>query len=434
MKTLSTKSQNIQKILDQIQFCRSKAGDVATVVRPILEAIRSQGDQALCEYTKRFDRWEASANKLQVSHEEVQAAYEKVDTNTLTSLKQALANIKKVHSGMLVKKTPVVESMPGVKVWGEFRPIEKVGLYVPGGKAAYPSTVLMLSVPAKVADVQQIVMCTPAGPDGTANPVVLVAADLCGVTEIYKVGGAQAIAAMAYGTNTIPKVDKIFGPGNAYVTTAKQIVSGEGTCAIDMPAGPSEVCAIVNDDANPEWIAADLLSQLEHGEDSQAILVCFSEEIAEKIGESMRKQMDLLPRKIIIEKAMGISFTVVVQNETEACAVINGYAPEHLEIALGNIESEEDFSKKINNAGSIFLGALTSEPLGDYASGANHTLPTSGFAKAYSALSAASFGKMLQVQRVDTEGLKNLRNIVENLANAEGLQAHARAISIRFDS
>ena len=434
MKILSTQSQDIPQILTQIQSCRSKAGDVSEVVRPILDDIRSRGDEAVCDYTNRFDQWEASPTRLRVTSDEIQKAYEQIDEVVLDSLKQAMQNIEKVHTGMLVQKTPVIESMPGVKVWSEFRPVEKVGLYVPGGKAAYPSTVLMLGIPAKVAGCQQVIVCTPAGADGQCNPVVLVAADLCGITEIYKVGGAQAIATMAYGTETIPKVDKIFGPGNAYVTTAKQMVCGEGDCAIDMPAGPSEVCVLASDEANPNWVAADLLSQLEHDEDAQALLVCFSQKMANQVKACMLEQMKRLPRQAVVAESIKISFAVIVQNETEATELINGYAPEHLEIVLKSVEAEEKMSRTINNAGSIFLGALTSEPLGDYASGANHTLPTSGCAKAYPALSASSFGKMVQLQRVDQTGLDNLRGTVETLANAEGLQAHARAISIRFDS
>jgi histidinol dehydrogenase len=416
----------------EITDSRSKSSDVSAVVKPILADIAANGDKAVLKYVERFDSFNFGELKnARVTEEETKAAYKVISKEVIDSLKQAKANIEKVHSGMLIRKTEIVESMPGVKVWSEFRPIENVGLYVPGGTAAYPSTMLMLGVPAVVAGAKNIVICSPADENGKANPAVLVAADICGIKNIYKIGGAQAIAAMAYGTETIQKVDKIFGPGNAYVTAAKQLVSGDGQCAIDMPAGPSEIAVIANETANPAWIAADLLSQLEHDKDSQAFLVTFSQEFANKVIEEVKKQMQLLPRKAIIEKSFAASFAVVVENEEKAVEVMNQYAPEHLEIILGDSEKELNLSKKINNAGSIFLGPLCSEPLGDYATGANHTLPTSGFAKAYSSLSAAAFGKMIQIQTVNQEGFNNLASIVEILAEKEGLAAHARAITIR---
>ena len=286
----------------------------------------------------------------------------------------------------------------------------------------------MLGIPAKIAGCTEIVLCVPPGKDGKVSSVVLVAADMCGISKIFKVGGAQAIAAMAFGTESIPKVSKIFGPGNNYVTTAKMLVYGEVN--IDMPAGPSEVLVFADITANPAWVAADLLSQLEHGEDSQAILVTESKIVANQVLAEIGKQTKNLSRKEIIKQSLQKSFIVVVASDVEACELINEYAPEHLEIISKN---ENKILKKINNAGSVFLGPYSSEPLGDYATGSNHTLPTSGYAKMFSALSVESFGKKMQIQRVSKEGIKKLRTTVEVLATREGLGAHKNAISIRFN-
>lgn len=432
MKVLSTNDLSLAEILKQIQGVRSKAEDVASVVQPILDAVRTNGDGAICELTSKFDRWEATPSGLRVTREEIEAAYEDVDAKLLKSIRAAAKNIQNFHEGILKKKEPVIETQPGVNVWREFRPVPSAGLYVPGGKAAYPSTVLMTAIPAKAAGVPELVMCTPAGPGGKCNPVVLVAADICGVDQIYKLGGAQAIAAMAYGTDMIPKVSKIVGPGNAYVTTAKIMVFGE--VDIDMPAGPSEVAVIADSRANPDWVAADLLSQLEHGEDSQAVLVTDSAAFIEAVQGAMDEQMALLPRVEIVKESREISFAILTSDMNEAVRLMNGYAPEHLEIMLANESEENALADQIMNAGSVFLGAYSSEPLGDYATGANHTLPTSGAAKMFAPLSTDSFGKMIQFQRVSKEGISGLREIVETLAEAEGLQAHGRSVSIRFDS
>ena len=287
----------------------------------------------------------------------------------------------------------------------------------------------MLGAPAQVAGCKEVIICTPVDKKGKCNPAVLVAADLCGIQKIYKVGGAQAIAAMAYSTETIPKTYKIFGPGNQYVTTAKMLVYGE--VAIDMPAGPSEVLVIADETANPSWIAADLLSQLEHGEDSQSVLLTKSQSFAERVISSMLEQIETLSRKDIIKTSFKRSFAVICKTDEEICLLANDYAPEHLEIDTKN---EAYFLKRINNAGSIFLGKYTSEPLGDYATGSNHTLPTSGFAKMFPALSTESFGKMMQVQKVSKQGIRNLKDITETLADSEGLDAHKRAVTIRFES
>lgn len=426
MKILQTTQQDIPEILAEIAGQRSMPGDVRPIVEGIIQQVKTGRDALLYALAKRFDG--VKLTTLTVTKEEIKAAYKQVSPAVVASLKQAIKNIRKFHTAALTKKGKVVETMPGVQVWTEFRPIEKVGLYVPGGKAAYPSTVLMLAVPAKVAGCREIVICTPPSKDGTCNPGVLVAADLCGVSKIFKVGGAQAIAAMSYGTETIPKVYKIVGPGNQYVATAKMCLYGE--IDIDMPAGPSEVQVIADKNANPEWVAADLLSQLEHGEDSQALLVTFSAEYAQIVIAAMERQMKTLPRKAIIQESFARSFAVVVRSTKEAIAVTNGYAPEHFEIVVK--KGEKKILAGVNNAGSIFLGPYTSEPLGDYATGANHTLPTSGYAKMFPPLSTEAFGKQVQVQRVDKKGITALKEIVETLADCEGLQAHGRAITIRF--
>lgn len=431
MEFFTTQTESIDSILNAIQGSRSKASDVEDIVGPILEGVRKQGDAYVCELTSKFDKWEATPENMQVTPEEIKAAYGMVDDKLVDAIRAAAKNVRTFHEGILRKKEDEIETQPGVKVWREFRPVPRVGLYVPGGKAAYPSTVLMTAIPAVAAGVPEVVMCTPAGPGGECNPVVLVAADICGVETIFKVGGAQAVAAMAYGTEKIAKVQKIVGPGNAFVTTAKIMVFGE--VDIDMPAGPSEVAVIADASANPAWVAADLLSQLEHAEDSQAVLVTDSAELLEAVQKEMTAQTAELPRKAIIEEARKISFAILVQDMDEAVELMNGYAAEHLEIMMETEEQENVISDRIMNAGSVFLGKYSSEPLGDYATGANHTLPTSGFAKMFAPLSTDSFGKMVQFQRVSQEGIAGLKDTIAVLTEAEGLQAHGRSVSIRFD-
>nr|NIQ37679.1 histidinol dehydrogenase [Pseudomonadota bacterium] len=339
----------------------------------------------------------------------------------------AKRNVERFHRSHVRKREKSVATEKGVSVWREFRPIERVGLYIPGGKAAYFSTVLMLAVPAQIAGCREIIMSTPPSKDGQCNPAVLVAADLCGIEKIYKIGGAQAIAAMAFGTETIPRVYKIFGPGSHYVTTAKLMVYG--VVGIDMPAGPSELVVIADESAEPRWIAADLLAQLEHGEDSQGVLVTPSKICAERVTQEIKRQISGASRREIIRDSLRNSYVVIVKSIDEACAIANEYAPEHLGIIAKN---GAGILKKIWNAGSVFLGGYSSASLGDYATGANHTLPTSGFARMFSPLSTQSFGKMMQVQKVSQEGIKNLRETVETLAIGEGLEAHRDAINIRF--
>jgi len=425
MKILSLKNSTLESVLRTIKARQSKKADVEETVSDILARVRAEKDAALFALTKQFDG--ADLKTLAVSKQEVAAAYKEESKEFVAALRVAKANIEKFHTAMLKKKERAVTTTKGVKVWREFRPIERVGLYIPGGKAAYPSTVLMLAIPATIAGCKEIVLCVPPGKDGKVPSAVLVAADMCGVSRICKVGGAQAIGAMAYGTESIPKVSKIFGPGNAYVTAAKMLVFGE--VAIDMPAGPSEVLVVADDTANPAWIAADLLSQLEHGEDSQAVLVAFSDAFAQQVEKEMVRQTKELPRRQIIEKSLQNSAAVIVENVTQACELVNEYAPEHLEIVSAK---ESEILSRINNAGSVFLGQYSSEPLGDYATGSNHTLPTSGYAKMFPPLSVESFGKMVQIQKVSKAGLQNLKDTVEVLAAREGLDAHKNAVSIRF--
>lgn len=427
MKILSTQSDSISSILAQLRSGRSKSEDRTAAVKNILDEVKENGERALFRLTKKFDGVELK--ELKVQKAEIKNAYKKIEGETLLALTRAKENIEIFHTQMMRAKEKVVESEEGVKIWREFRPIEKVGLYVPGGKASYPSTALMLGVPARIAGCKEIVMCIPPAKDGSVLAETLVAADLCGITKIFKVGGAQAIAAMAYGTESIPKVSKIFGPGNAYVLTAKMLVYGE--VDIDMPAGPSEIAVIADETANPAWIAADLLSQLEHGEDSQALFVTTSRLLAEKVIKEMVEQTDVLPRASIIKESFKKSFAVIVRSINEAAEIINEYAPEHLEIVTKN---PGPLLKKINNAGSVFLGPYACEPLGDYATGANHTLPTSGFAKMFPPLSTESFGKMMQIQKISKQGITRLRKTVETLAKTEGFEAHARSVAVRFDS
>lgn len=401
------------------------------IVTNIINEVKDKGDEALIALTQKFDCPEVNLSNLKVSQQEIDEAFDSLDSNLKEALQKAAKNIRNFHAAQLKVKDAEIEQN-AVKLWREFRPIERIGLYVPGGKATYPSTVLMLGVPAKVAGCKNIVMCTPVNKDGKCNSNVLAAAKIAGISEIYKVGGAQAIAAMAYGTGTIPKVYKILGPGNSFVTEAKTQVSQ--IVAIDMPAGPSECLIIADEKQNPSWIAADLNSQLEHGEDSQCVLLTLSEDFANQVVNEMQKQIDLMPRKEIMRKSFDISLAFVVNDLDQASLIANMYAPEHLEIVLENENLEQQVLKQINNAGSVFLGKYSSEPLGDYATGTNHTLPTSGFAKMFSGLSMDSFGKMMTVQRVSKEGIENLRNIVKVIGTSEGLDAHVNSVEVRFKS
>ena len=343
------------------------------------------------------------------------------------AIQQAKSNIEKFHRSQ-IEELKVIETMPGINCWRRSVGIEKVGIYIPGGSAPLFSTVLMLAIPAVIAGCKEIILCTPPSKDSSINPAILYTANLCGVKKIFKVGGVQAIAAMAYGTETIPKVFKIFGPGNQYVTAAKQLIQKEGI-AIDMPAGPSEVLVIADETAVPEFVAADLLSQAEHGADSQVILLITCEEDAEKIQLSIKEQLQKLPRKEIAEKALANSKIVLLNSIDEAIDLSNLYAPEHLILSY---EKAEEFTGKIISAGSVFIGNYSPESVGDYASGTNHTLPTNGYAAMYSGVSVDSFVKKVTFQQLTKEGLTNIGNTVMQMAEAEGLDAHKNAVAIRL--
>ncbi len=389
-------------------------------VMPVLAKVLANGDAALREYALSFDN--IMLNEFEVFPEEWQKASDKIDTALKEAIDVAYRNIHLFHTAQISEPT-VIETMPGVKCWRKSVGIEKVGIYIPGGTAPLFSTVLMLAIPAQIAGCKEIVLCSPSN-----HPAIYYAAKLCGVTRVFRVGGAQAIAALAYGTESIPKVYKIFGPGNQYVTAAKQLVSKEGV-AIDMPAGPSEVAVLADHTANPVFLAADLLSQAEHGTDSQVVLVCTDEGILKQTEDELNRQLALLPRKELAQKALSTSKMILVADIGEGIELLNEYAAEHLILA---VENPETVASKISNAGSVFLGHFTPESCGDYASGTNHTLPTNGFAKAYSGVSLDSFVKKITYQSISEEGLQSLGNTVITMAEAESLRAHANAVRVRL--
>jgi histidinol dehydrogenase len=397
-----------------------------SAVRNILNRVKKSGDSALRELTLQFDK--AKIETIEVSEQEVQDAISSLSSELKKAIEVAAANIRKFHASQK-REDLTVETMPGVTCWRKAVPINRVGIYIPGGSAPLFSTVLMLGIPAKLAGSEEIILCTPPDKNGNINAAILFAAKLVGVTRIFRAGGAQAIAAMAYGTESIPNVYKIFGPGNQYVTKAKQIITEEGV-AIDMPAGPSEVLVFADDSAIPSFIAADLLSQAEHGEDSQVMLVLPNEKMLPAIQEEIQKQLHKLPRRSIAEKALQSSRVVVLSNEAIAIDFINEYAPEHLILM---IKSTETVISKIINAGSVFIGNYSPEAVGDYASGTNHTLPTNGFAKAYAGVSLDSFMKYITYQKITEEGIKNIGPVVEQMAAAEDLLGHKNAITIRLE-
>ncbi len=395
------------------------------IVQSILFDVKKNGDSAIKKYTKEFDK--VDLNDLLVSEDEFFEAEKKVSADLKSAIQLAKSNIEKFH---LCQKedVKVVETTSGVICWRKSLAIEKVGLYIPGGSAPLFSTVLMLGIPAVLAGCREVVLCTPPDINKKINDVILYTAKLVGIRNVYKVGGVQAIGAMAFGTETISKVHKIFGPGNQYVTCAKQLVNKEGT-AIDMPAGPSELAVLADGTCLPEFVAADLLSQAEHGTDSQVILVSTDGNVIDKIIEELGKQVALLPRVDIAMKALENSKAILVKDKEEAIDLLNEYAPEHLIIACSD---DEMLAEKVINAGSVFLGNFSCESAGDYASGTNHTLPTNGYAKAYSGVSLDSFVKKITFQKLSEAGLKNLGNAIELMAEAEGLIAHKNAVSIRL--
>ena len=413
---------------DWPSLVKRPALDVTTLfdtVRTVLNEARSEGDAAVKRYEEKFDK--VTLSGLQVSEEEIKEARELVSEDLKQAIRTAKANIEKFHASQRFTGQKV-ETTSGVTCWQKAVAIEKVGLYIPGGTAPLFSTVLMLAVPAHIAGCKEIVLCTPPNREGKVHPAILFAAETAGVSKIFKAGGIQAIAAMAYGTESVPKVYKIFGPGNQYVTAAKQLVSLKDV-AIDMPAGPSEVEVIADGTANPDFIAADFLSQAEHGADSQAMLVTSAESIVSPVVDAIQQQLSELSRKDITAKALEHSRIIVLKDEQEVIAFTNMYAPEHLIIQT---ENYAHIAEQIENAGSVFMGPYTPESAGDYASGTNHTLPTNGYAKAYSGVNLDSFIKKITFQEITAEGIKNLGGTIQTMAGNEQLDAHRNAVTIRL--
>ncbi len=401
--------------------------DIEETVNTIFEEIKAEGDTAIRNYTEKFDK--VQLESFLVSKEEIEVASTKVSEELKQAISLAKSNIERFHTAQKTEKV-ALETMPGVLCWQEKKPIQKVGLYIPGGTAPLFSTILMLAVPAKIAGCKEIILCTPPDQKGKINPTILYTAQRCGVTQIFKVGGIQAIAGMTFGTDTIPKVYKIFGPGNQYVTVAKQIATKYGV-AIDMPAGPSELLVVADDSANAAFVASDLLSQAEHGIDSQVVLVSTSEKLLNDVAVEIENQIQSLPRKAIAEKAIGNSKLILIDNDENAIDLINEYGPEHYIVC---VENEEIFIENTVNAGSVFIGNYTPESAGDYASGTNHTLPTNGYAKQYSGVNLDSFMKSMTFQKISEEGILGIGNAIELMAEAEGLQAHKNAVTLRLKS
>jgi len=399
--------------------------DIETTVTQIFEDVQRNGDQAIAKYTQLFDGVELASNTVTI--EEVEAASAKISTELKQAIQQAKTNIETFHSAQKTKKVSV-QTVAGVNCWQEKRAIQKVGIYIPAGTAPLFSTVLMLAVPAQIAGCKEIVLCSPPNKDGKIANEILYTAQLCGVTKIIKVGGIQAIAGLTFGTASIPQVYKIFGPGNQFVTVAKQLATKYGV-AIDMPAGPSELLVVADDTAKASYVASDLLSQAEHGVDSQVILVSTSQNLINAVAEEIEVQIKALPRQDIAKQAIENSKSILVETDAIALELINQYGPEHFIVCT----SDNDFYVNgIENAGSVFIGNYTPESAGDYASGTNHTLPTNGFSKAYSGVNLDSFTKAITFQEITKEGIQNIGKTIELMAEAEGLQAHKNAVSIRL--
>ncbi|WP_367769802.1 histidinol dehydrogenase [Flavobacterium sp. WC2421] len=401
--------------------------DIELTVKEIFKEVQKKGDTAVAKYTSIFDG--VNFENLEVSIQEIETAVATVPNELKDAIQLAKSNIEKFHTAQKTAKVEV-ETVEGVQCWQEKRPIQKIGLYIPGGTAPLFSTVLMLAVPARIAGCNEIVLCSPPDKKGVINPAILYAAQLCGVTKILKVGGIQAIAGMTFGTQTIPKVYKIFGPGNQFVTVAKQLATQFGV-AIDMPAGPSELLVVADDTAIPSFVASDLLSQAEHGTDSQVILVSTSKKLIDAVEAEIQIQLEQLPRKAIAEKAIANSKLIYVENDKTALELINEYGPEHFIVCTAN---DDFFIDGIENAGSVFIGNYTPESAGDYASGTNHTLPTNGYAKNYSGVNLDSFTKSMTFQKISEKGIQNIGNAIEIMAEAEGLQAHKNAVTLRLKS
>lgn len=403
-----------------------EVADIEQTVNQIFDEIRQKGDAAVAKYTELFDGFKMK--ELKVSEVEIEKAEGEISEELKAAIDVAKKNIEKFHAAQKTEKVKI-ETTNGVVCWQEKKPIQKVGLYIPGGTAPLFSSILMLAIPANLAGCQEIVLCTPPGKDGSVNPAILYAAKLCGVTQIFKVGGIQAIGAMTFGTESVPQVYKIFGPGNQFVTVAKQLAT-KYQVAIDMPAGPSELLVFADDAANAAFVASDLLSQAEHGIDSQVILVSTSKNLIENVSEEVTKQLEELPRKAIAQKAIENSRLILVENKDVALELINEYGPEHFIICA---EDETFFTDNIANAGSVFIGNYAPESAGDYASGTNHTLPTNGYAKQYSGVGLDSFMKTITFQKISEAGLKMIGPSIELLAEAEGLQAHKNAVTLRLN-
>ena len=401
--------------------------DIESTVNQVFEELQENGDATIKKYTEKFDG--VTITELLVTDDEIVEANSLVPVALKEAILLAKDNIDKFHTAQKTQSIEV-ETSPGVHCWQVKRPIDKVGLYIPGGTAPLFSTILMLAVPANIAGCSEIVLCSPPNKEGKIHPAILYAANLCGVTKIYKVGGIQAIAAMTFGTETIPQVYKIFGPGNQYVTVAKQIATKHGV-AIDMPAGPSELLVVADDTANAAFVASDLLSQAEHGIDSQVLLVTTSKVILAAVEKEVALQIEDLPRKDIAQKAIDNSKLIYVEDDTTAQELINEYGPEHYIVCVAD---EGSYLSAITNAGSVFIGNYTPESAGDYASGTNHTLPTNGYAKQYSGVNLDSFMKSMTFQKISKEGIQEIGSAIELMAEAEGLQAHKNAVTLRLNS
>ncbi|MCR5779593.1 MAG: histidinol dehydrogenase [Bacteroidaceae bacterium] len=421
------KNPDEQALREIVKRPTKDAADLTAIVSAVLARIQREGDAAVIDYERQFDKVQLS--QLAVTESEFEAAERMVSADLKAALQQAHAQIARFHEAQRYAGIDV-ETAPGVRCWQRSVPIERVGLYVPGGTAPLFSTVLMLATPARIAGCREIVLCTPPSKDGSVHPAILVAARIAGVSKVFKAGGVQAIGAMAYGTESVPKVFKIFGPGNQYVQCAKQLVS-LADVAIDMPAGPSEVAVVADETANPAFVAADLLSQAEHGVDSQVLLVTTSASLLDAVQVEVEKQLAALPRKEIATAALANSRLVLVASTSEAMAISNRYAPEHLILETADADA---LAAQVVNAGSVFIGHLTPESAGDYASGTNHTLPTNGYATAYSGVNLDSFCRKITYQHITPEGIRSIGHTVELMAEAEQLDAHKNAMTLRVQS
>lgn len=423
-KVFNPKPENWSELLSRPT---QTVDDIQETVKGVFKDVQSNGDRAVSKYTAIFDG--VVLDDIYASVKEIEAASKTISQELKDAIQQAKGNIEKFHKAQKTTKIEV-ETASGVQCWQEKRPIQKVGLYIPGGTAPLFSTILMLAVPAQIAGCKEIVLCTPPAKDGSIHPAILYTAQLCGVNQIVKVGGIQAIAAMTFGTESIPKMQKIFGPGNQFVTVAKQLAT-QYQVAIDMPAGPSELLVVADNIAIPSFVASDLLSQAEHGADSQVILVSTSRDLIKEVEKEIKSQLRTLSRKHIAQKAINNSKLIYVEDDSTALRLIDMYAPEHLIICT---ENEEFYVENVANAGSVFIGNYTPESAGDYASGTNHTLPTNGYAKQYSGVNLDSFMKSMTFQKINREGLNNIGKAIEVMATAEGLDAHKNAVTLRLNS